>query len=204
MQSIVSALVGLLLLPGAAISHAPSFAAQTSTTTPEAAADAGEVPLSRSAHGARFIAAVTAYNALPAQTDGTPLETASGAYANPEIVAARSRDLAEKLPFGTVIAIEPVATSSSPSCGYDLVKPQIGYRVIADTMHPSKHDQVDILLDHTQTVQVGGKQMNPGIAFGICRNMRIRVVGHVDMAKLPKTQAELVRALERSQTLALR
>ena len=36
-----------------------------------------------------YTVTLTAYNAVPAQTDSNPLETASGAYSNPEVVAAR-------------------------------------------------------------------------------------------------------------------
>src|SRR3989344_3796760 len=76
---------------------------------------------------------MTGYNAVAAQTDSDPEITASGAYADPDIIAARSRDLADELPFGTVIAV--TAASSSPECGYDLVDNLIGLRVIADTMN---------------------------------------------------------------------
>jgi 3D (Asp-Asp-Asp) domain-containing protein len=103
---------------------------------------------------------MTAYNAVPEQTDGDPFTTASGAFSNPEVVAARSVDLKEELPFGTVIQIVPDA-SSSPSCGIGMVKEQLGYRVIADSMHPRKRNQVDILLNHENKVTVGSRSMNP-------------------------------------------
>ena len=53
-----------------------------------------------------YAVTLTAYNAVPAQTDANPLETASGMFSNPEIVAARSQNLADKLPFGTIIALD--------------------------------------------------------------------------------------------------
>src|SRR5665213_431859 len=86
---------------------------------------------------------LTAYNAVAAQTDSNPLVTASGAFSNPEVIAARSRDLATELPFGTIISISrPVATSVN--CGFDVAASQIGYRVIADSMNSRKVNQVDV------------------------------------------------------------
>ena len=37
-----------------------------------------------------FTVTLTAYNAVPAQTDSDPFTTASGMYSNPDLVAARS------------------------------------------------------------------------------------------------------------------
>lgn len=137
-----------------------------------------------------FTVSMTAYNAVPEQTDGDPFTTASGAFSNPEVVAARSVDLKEELPFGTVIQIVPDA-SSSPSCGIGMVKEQLGYRVIADSMHPRKRNQVDILLNHENKVTVGSRSMNPALAFGMCKNIKIVVVGKVDVSHIPQTQAGL-------------
>ena len=151
--------------------------------------------LPKQADAPSFSVKLTAYNAVAAQTDGDPRTTASGAFSNPEVVAARSRDLADILPFGTIIAIEgpPVADND---CGYSLVSPQIGYRVIADSMHSRKRSQVDILLDHADTVSIGGKKVNPSLALGVCEGVSIRVVGHVDIKDMPKTQGELARLVE--------
>jgi 3D (Asp-Asp-Asp) domain-containing protein len=148
-----------------------------------------------------FSATLTAYNAVPEQTDDEPSITASGAYSNPEVVAARSADLAEKLPFGTVIDIEPGPTTS-PACGYDLVQGQIGLRVIADAMNPKMHHKVDVLLP-TDKIAVGNSRMNPARVLGLCKGMVIRVVGHIDIAQMPHSQGELVLALGLGRTLAI-
>ena len=142
-----------------------------------------------------FSVKLTAYNAVAAQTDGDPHITASGAFSNPEVVAARSRDLAGILPFGTIIAIEGPATPDN-DCGYDLVASKIGYRVIADSMHSRKRSQVDILLDHAERVRAAGKTVDPAVALGICESASIRVVGFVNIKNMPKTQGELARLVE--------
>lgn len=144
-------------------------------------------------HGPSYTVKMTAYNAVPAQTDSDPFTTASGAYSNPEVVAARSVDLADDLPFGTVIEITP--KSSSPTCGVSVVKNQLGLRVIADSMHSRKRNQIDVLLDDEQTVQVGNKQVNPAIVLGICDEVEVHVVGHIDIAEIPDTQTELQAAV---------
>jgi len=59
------------------------------------------------AHPAALHVAATGYNAVPEQTDNEPFFTASGAYAAPDMIVARSADLADALPFGTVIQIVP-------------------------------------------------------------------------------------------------
>lgn len=143
---------------------------------------------------------MTAYNAVPEQTDGDPLTTASGAYSNPDIVVARSVDLADELPFGTVIAITTTGTSTpasagGPNCGLPVVGDQIGLRVVADSMHPRKRNQIDILFAKDDTVRVGKKDMNPAIVFGVCKNIQISVVGHVDVSHMPHSQAELKIAI---------
>lgn len=134
---------------------------------------------------------VTAYNAVPEQTDGTPHITASGAYSNPEVIAARSQDLKGALPFGTVIVLK--RSSVSKNCGFAAVEELIGYRVIADSMHSRKRNQIDILLDARDTVSLNGKATNPSIALGVCDTVIIRVVGKVDISHIPKTQKELAR-----------
>ena len=82
---LLTALMGFLLLSGA-MSAMPAHA--SAPTLPD------------------YPVTVTAYNAVPEQTDSDPFTTASGAYSNPEVVAARSQDLADKLPFGTIIELE--------------------------------------------------------------------------------------------------
>lgn len=147
-----------------------------------------------------YTVAMTGYNAVPEQTDSDPRTTASGAFSDPDIVAARSVDLADELPFGTVIEIVP--KSSSPSCGLPVVKDMLGLRVIADSMHPRKRNQIDVLLDREKTVHIGNKTINPAIALGMCQDVEVHVVGFIDIAHVPHTQAELRAALSPS-TLAL-
>lgn len=155
-----------------------------------------------------YAVTLTAYNAVPEQTDSDPFTTASGAFSNPEVVAARSRDLAGDLPFGTVIEI---LGPSAPdhSCGYGIVAPIIGYRVIADTMNARYTNRIDILFhtDSNYTLR-DGRVKNAGTVLGVCSGASVRVVGRIDMKnpnRLPKTQRELA-ALVRggNNTLALR
>lgn len=145
---------------------------------------------------------LTGYNAVPAQTDSDPLTTASGAYSDPDVVAARSLDLADELPFGTVIAVEPSATSTY-DCGLALVGARIGLRVIADSMNPRMHNKVDILFDTEDTVEQWGMQRNAAKALGFCRGAQIRVVGHIDVTRMPKNQIELSKMLGKSASLAV-
>ena len=142
-----------------------------------------------------YTVAMTGYNAVPGQTDDSPDITASGAYSNPEIVAARSVDLADELPFGTVIEIDPTTSTSSPTCGLGIVQDKVGFRVIADSMHPRMHDKIDILFD-------GGSEKNPARTLGVCKDVTIRVVGKVDINHMPKNQTELKRAV--AQQLAIK
>lgn len=147
---------------------------------------------------------MTAYNALPGQTDDTPFTTSIGAYTNTDIIAARSKDLADELPYGTVIEVVPVSTSTKPdvNCGREVVHDQIGLRVIGDAMNPRITNTVDILLDHKELVKVGKIKRNPAKAFGMCKNVTIKIVGKIDVKKvknMPKTQEELKLALEQSE-----
>jgi 3D (Asp-Asp-Asp) domain-containing protein len=133
---------------------------------------------------------MTAYNAVPEQTDNDPFTTASGAYSNPEVVIARSVDLKEDLPFGTVVEVV-VPESTSHKCGIERVEHFIGYRVVADSMHPRKVNQMDILFDTSSKVEVGGKEINAARALGVCDDVEIRVVGKIDIKEMPKDQIEL-------------
>lgn len=146
--------------------------------------------------------AMTGYNAVPEQTDSDPYTTASGAYSDPDIIAARSRDLADELPFGTVIQVVPSA-SSTRNCGVNLVNDMIGLRVIGDTMNARFSQKIDILFDTADMVKVGGKQVNAARALGNCKNITIQVVGRVDPRKMPKNQIELRIALGAESTLAV-
>lgn len=180
MELIATALMGLFLFPGLA---------PVGTTATTSVAVTPMVVLTKVP---RIVVKVTSYNAVPSQTDGTPFITASGSYSNPQVVAARSRDLAESLPFGTIVSIE-IPKKNSGTCGYGLVASQVGYRVIADTMNIHKHNQVDILLNQRNTVRVGQNMINPSVALGICHGMALRVVGHIRIRDMPRTQAELAK-----------
>lgn len=145
---------------------------------------------------------LTSYNAVPEQTDGNPHVTASGAFSNPEVVAARSIDLAGELPFGTVIEITR-EESDSESCRYNAVEELIGYRVVLDSMHSRKRDQIDVLLNPEDTIEVHGKETNPSVALGFCKGVTVRVIGTMKISDVPETQAELKRIVE-GNTFALR
>ena len=140
---------------------------------------------------------VTGYNAVPGQTDDTPFTTSIGVYTNPEVVAARSSDLADDLPYGTVIAFEPA--TSSPDCGFPVVADKVGLRVISDAMNPRMHNKIDILFSAHDFVTVGGTDRNAARAFGICKDVKIYVVGKIDTKHMPETQEELVSMLESSK-----
>lgn len=149
---------------------------------------------------------VTAYNAVPGQTDDTPFETASGAYSNPEVVAARSGNLAEAMPFGTIIELDGSTISADGTCGFKAVSSRIGYRVIADTMNARYTDRIDVLFDaEANHERANGSTMNAANVLGICKGVTARVVGHVDINRIPKTQAALAALVEKgsTETLAL-
>lgn len=147
---------------------------------------------------------LTAYNAVPGQTDSTPFETASGAYSNPEVVAARSQDLADELPFGTIIEIDG-PTGPNNSCGYNIVESIVGYRVIADAMNVRYTNRIDILFNtKSNYLMKDGKTKNAGMVLGICNGSSVKVVGHVDINKIPKTQAELARLVRGGSQLAIK
>lgn len=192
MKFFLSALMGISLFSGVASSNpAISEAEPPSTTTPPA--------VIAPAYGPAYTVSMTAYNAVPAQTDSSPYITASGAYSNPQVVAARSQDLGSELPFGTIIQVTD-APLTGGTCGYSLVKPIVGYRVIADTMNRKFTDRIDILLPTKANYILGsGAEMNASLILGVCHHAAIRVVGHIDLsnpANLPKTQAELAAIVE--------
>ncbi len=182
-MTILGALMGFLLLSGLQAPSAPTLPSYTVT--------------------------LTAYNAVPAQTDNDPLVTASGAYSNPEVVAARSGNLADELPFGTIIEIVGPTADPQNTCGYSVVAPIIGYRVIADTMNARYTDRIDVLFSTKSNYRMtDGSVKNAGQILGICSGVSIRVVGHVDITRpnrLPKTQVALVALVTGdNSTLALK
>lgn len=138
---------------------------------------------------------LTAYNAVPEQTDADPEITASGLRSNPEVIAARSRDLSGTMPFGTVISLE---SPGGVTCGYGTVERLVGYRVIADAMHERKKKQVDVLFDMKERVLVGGKPTNPAVAMGVCDAI-VRVIGKLPLSEVPETQAELASLVRRAK-----
>lgn len=142
---------------------------------------------------------LTGYNALAEQTDGDPEVTASGASSNPEVIVARSRDLADTLPYGTVISIE--VPNDAVSCGFAEVEHLIGYRVLADTMSERKLKQIDVMFNKSDKVRIDGKIRNPAVAVGVCK-ANIRVVGKIALKDIPDTQAELTIMV--SKQLAVR
>lgn len=176
--------------------------AAVASTTPVAHLSAPKTAVAPKAYSV-FTTKLTAYNAVPAQTDNHPFTTASGAFSNPEVVAARSVDLASTLPYGTIIAIERKG-SDTPSCNYTKVESQIGYRVIADAMNPRISNTVDVLLDQNKTVPFEGVQRNPGRVLGFCGEVTIRVVGKIAVKDIPSTQAELAQMVTGSPELAVR
>ena len=141
---------------------------------------------------ASYSVSLTGYNAVPEQTDSDPFTTASGAYSNPDMIVARSVDLKEELPFGTVVQFVIDENASKGNCGLSMVEHLVGYRVVSDSMHPRKVQQMDILFDKNDTVQVGKKDVNPAVVLGVCKNIKMRVVGKIDIKDIPTTQTELI------------
>ncbi len=186
MTSTLGALMGLLLISGGSpVAFADTYKPLVYYPSPRKSAFA-QVP--------GYTVTLTAYNAVPEQTDSDPDITASGAFSNPEIIAARSRDLAEALPFGTIIEIDG-SQALKKNCGYDIVAPIVGYRVIADTMHQRFTDRIDVLFSIADNYTLpDGKVKNAGLILGICDGITIRVVGKIsraEMKNLPATQREL-------------
>ncbi len=153
------------------------------------------VPLIEEPAYPTYSVSMTGYNAVPEQTDSDPYTTASGAYSNPDIVAARSADLAAALPFGTVIEVVAHNGMKSPNCGFAAVEQYMGLRVIADAMHPRKKNQIDILFHNEPNVRAQGRKVNPAVALGVCKEIEIRVVGKIDVKRMPRTQDELRLAI---------
>ncbi|MDO8741946.1 MAG: hypothetical protein Q7J45_00205 [bacterium] len=148
---------------------------------------------------------LTAYNAVPAQTDSNPLVTASGAYSNPEVVAARSGNLADELPFGTIIELDGSDVSPTGTCGFSVVEHRIGYRVIADAMNARYTDRIDVLFDTKANYSTTDKGMkNAAQILGICKGITATVVGHVAINRIPRTQAELEILVANQAGLALK
>lgn len=86
---------------------------------------------------------MTAYTSAAAQTDTTPALTASGAVAGPGTAAA-SRDLLERLPYGSQVQVVSV---SGEGCGGWLPDTLL---TVADTMSPRIQNHLDIWLETTE------------------------------------------------------
>lgn len=185
------------------IQNAPTASIEASVaTTTLAKADAAELVRPSGNETEAFTVLLTSYNAVEEQTDGNPHITASGLSSNPEVIAARSVDLAADLPYGTVVKLERAAKDSE-RCQFSKVEPLIGYRVIGDSMHSRKRAQVDVLLNAEDTVLVHGKETNPSVALGMCGGVSITVVGKLKLNDVPSTQEEL-REIVEGDTLAMR
>ena len=204
MRFLITALVGFLVLPVGVIAPNTAEAAQTALTpgmgigalaAPDALAKKAALPF--------FTAKLTAYNAVPGQTDATPYVTAAGAFSNPEVVAARSRDLAGMLPYGTIIKIERTQVDT-PSCRFSSFEDQIGYRVIADAMNPRIINTVDVLMNQNKKVWVDGRLVNPAYAVGRCAEVSVTIVGKMPVSAIPMTQAELAAMVEKGSEVAIR
>jgi 3D (Asp-Asp-Asp) domain-containing protein len=196
------ALVAVFAFSGApALEKAPlqgSLGEVEVTNTASIALADSKFALAEAEEAKTFTVKLTSYNAVPEQTDGDPMTTASGAFSNPEVIAARSVDLKTALPWGTVIKVTR-AGEDSPNCRFGQVEHLIGYRVVGDSMHSRKREQIDILLNQNDTVEVYGKKINPALALGLCSDVTIEVVGHLKSVKdFPKTQNELVALVEGS------
>jgi len=172
------------------------------TLTIPASASAPTVPVLPS-----YPVTLTAYNAVPWQTDNDPFMTSSGLYSNPEIIVARSQDLVNELPFGTIIEIDGPSFPAN-SCGFNVVKPIVGYRIVADSMNARYTDRIDVLFDTGSNYTLAdGRVKNAGTILGICNDSVVRVVGFIDISHLervPETQAELEALVIGDTTLALK
>ena len=197
MPIIATALVAFLFLPGGSI--APVAEAKTSAPIAQSSGEEpspAPVPASKPEVVTKPLTVkLTAYNAVPEQTDGDPSVTASGLASNPEVMAARSHDLAKELPFGTVIALYRDG-KDSPSCNFNKVSHLIGYRVIGDTMDTRWVKRIDVQFDEADKVKVGGVRMNPSLALGVCSGVSVKVVGRLSLKHIPDTQEELAKLFD--------
>ena len=202
MPLLATALVGLLFLPGSA--SVPVAQAKTIATIAQASGEEPSPSLVPPAKAAvtKLTVKLTSYNAVPEQTDGDPTVTASGIPSNPEVIAARSHDLASTLPFGTVIALYREA-DDTPGCQFNKVKHLIGYRIIADTTAARFKKRVDVQLDQTDKVTVDGRRVNPSLAMGVCSGVSVEVIGRLKLSQIPDTQLELRALVRATKELAI-
>lgn len=93
---------------------------------------------------------MTAYTSVASQTDATPSLTASGAEAGPGTAAA-SRDLLERLPYGSRVVVVSV---SGESCGGWVPGTPL---TVADTMNPRIENHLDVWLETTEQARNWGR-----------------------------------------------
>ena len=138
-----TALVLLLLLAGLATwltRRNRGYAAESTpkVTTVVAEAKTGEEE-ANTKPSPTFEVEMTAYTSVASQTDATPNLTASGAEAGPGTAAA-SRDLLERLPYGS--QVEVVAVSGEGCSGWVPETPL----TVADTMNARTKNHLDVWL----------------------------------------------------------
>lgn len=97
-----------------------------------------------------FTVEMTAYTSEAAQTDATPALTASGTQAGPGTAAA-SRDLLERLPYGSSVQ---VVTVTGEGCGGWV--PDTPLRVV-DTMSARIRNHLDIWVESTERALAWGR-----------------------------------------------
>lgn len=205
MNLLATALVmGILFLPGSTAGATTTAITGASQNTASSTDDPSprKVAEAKAEVTRTYQVKLTAYNAVPSQTDSDPSVTASGAASNSEVIAARSMDLAGKLPFGTVVRVTRTA-NDTPGCNFHKVEPYIGYRVIADSMNARWTNRVDVELSTADKVKVEGKSLSAAYALGLCGNVKIDVVGYIPVSRIPDTQEELARLFTPTE-LALR
>jgi len=198
-------IISIALMGFFAFSGAPQASASaTSTAVIEASASSAVASDSyvRLSGADPLTVLLTGYNAVPEQTDANPQVTASGAASNAEVVIARSVDLAQDLPYGTVVAVE-YSGKDTEGCRFGKVSGLIGYRVVADAMNSRKRGQMDVLFGTDDTVEVHGKDMNPAVALGLCKDVTIRPIGRLKVSEIPATQ-EALRKLVEGDALAFK
>ncbi len=102
--------------------------------------------------GEEFSVTMTAYSSTRSQTDSTPFITSTNQRVRSGIVAASRDLLASNLPYGSKLRV--VAIEDARSCGgWD---PGMTLEV-QDTMHPRKHNHVDLWLPSTAKARKWGR-----------------------------------------------
>lgn len=104
----------------------------------------------------------TGYNSHVAQTNGSPHVTATGTRTRFGVLAA-SRDLLQgELPYGSLVRLRDLGGyhGGGGEGHFQQVLDAQGIFVVEDTMHPRKHDQVDVWFgDHASAVNWGVREV---------------------------------------------